>query len=104
MLSLVFVVVIHIRSDKGSKVTFALPVVIIPTRRIFRLFYKQYFYTQRQVEIEKKIKQKLSNTLRLNVWIFKIICFLHPHCHPKIKGDILKKSVKNKCVCFNDII
>ena len=28
-----------------------------------RLFYKQRFYKQHQVEIGKKIKQKLSNTI-----------------------------------------
>ena len=29
-------------------------------------FYKQRFYKQRQAEIGKKTKQKLSNTLKLN--------------------------------------
>ena len=36
-----------------------------------RFFYKQQFYKQRQAEIGKKIKQMLSNTLRLN------FCFIH---------------------------
>ena len=33
-------------------------------------FYKQHFYKQHEAEIGKKIKQKLSNTLRTNfqVW------------------------------------
>ena len=36
-----------------------------------------------------KIKQKLSKTLRLNSSYLKIIHFLHPRYHPKIKRDIL---------------
>ena len=35
---------------------------------VHALYYKQHFYKQRQAEICKKIKQKLSNTLRLNFW------------------------------------
>ena len=53
-------------------------------------FYKQHFYKQRQAEIGKKIKHKLSNTLRLNFRYLKIIRFLHPRYHPKIIGDNLK--------------
>ena len=51
----------------------------------------------------QKIKQKLSNTLRLNFRYLKIICFLHLHYHPKII-DILKKCTENKCVCSDDAI
>ena len=39
----------------------------------------------------QKFKQKLSNTLRLNL---KIIHFFHPDCHPKIIGDTLKNEQK----------
>ena len=52
----------------------------------------------------QKIKQKLSNALRLNFCFLKIICFIHPSYHPKIAGDILKKFIKSKCVCFNEFI
>ena len=52
----------------------------------------------------QKIKQKLSNTLRLNFWFLKIIRFLHPSYHPKIVQDILKNTKKNKCVSFNEVI
>ena len=38
-------------------------------------FYKQHFYKQRQAEIGKKIKHKLSNTLRLNFAIWKLFAF-----------------------------
>ena len=56
-----------------------------------RYFYKQHFYKQRQAEIDqKKNKQKLSNTPRLNFHYLKIIRFLHPCYQPKIMGDILK--------------
>ena len=46
----------------------------------------------------QKIKQKLSNTPRLNFCYLKIICFLHPGNHPKII-DVLK-NVKKKQVCL----
>ena len=59
-----------------------------------RFFYKQHLYTQRQAKIDKKIKQKLSNTLRLNFRYLKIIHFLHPRYHPKIIGDTLKNVSK----------
>ena len=42
-------------------------------------FYKQHFYNQRQAEIGKKIKQMLSNTLRLNFCYSEIIRILHLH-------------------------
>ena len=58
-----------------------------------RFLYQQYFYKQRQTEIGKKIKEILSNTLRL-----KIIHVLHQRFHPKVIGHILKSEQKNKCV------
>ena len=45
--------------------------------QLHAFFYKQHFYKQRLAEIGKKIKQKLSNTLRLNFCSLKIIRFLH---------------------------
>ena len=51
-----------------------------------RFFYKIHFYKQRQAEIGKKMKQMLSNTLRLNFCYLKIIRLFHS----KITGDILK--------------
>ena len=58
------------------------------------LFYKQHFYKQHQAEIDKKIKQKLSSTLRLNIHYLKAIHFLHPRYHPKVIADILKNIQK----------
>ena len=49
----------------------------------------------------KKIKQKLSNTLRLTFRCLKIIHFFHPRYYPKRYS---KKRTKNKCVCFKDVI
>ena len=46
------------------------------------------------------IKQKLSNTLRLNLGNLKIISFLHPSYHPKI----IENNIQKKCACVNDII
>ena len=48
----------------------------------------------------QKVKQMLSNTLRLNFSYLKIIHILHPRYHRKIKGHILKNKLKNKCVCI----
>ena len=65
--------------------------------RVTRFFiYKQQFYRQRQAEIVKKIKQKLSNTLELNLCLcyLKIFRFLHLCYHPKIIQDILKNVQK----------
>ena len=62
----------------------------------YTLFYKQHFYKQCQAEIGKKIKQKLSNSLRLNCHFLKIIRFLHPRYYPKILGDILKNVQKHR--------
>ena len=71
---------------------------IVPKRREksvnTRFFYKHHFYKQQQTEIDKKIKQKLSNILSLNFYYFKISCFFHPHHHPKIIGDILENMQK----------
>ena len=50
----------------------------------------------------KKVKQILSNTLRLNFWYLKIIGILHPRYNPKIIGHVLKKSQKNKYVCIHE--
>ena len=52
----------------------------------------------------QKIKQTLSNTLRLNFSYLKIIRILHPHYHPKIIGHILKNKEKNKFVCIHEIM
>ena len=46
------------------------------------LFYKRHFYIQDQAEIGKKIKQKISNTLRLN----------------------FDENIKKRSVYFNEII
>ena len=55
-----------------------------------RFFYKQHFYKQHQFKYGKKIKHKLSNTLRLNFCYLKIIPYLRPRYHPKMIGYILK--------------
>ena len=65
------------------------------------LFYKQRFYRQRNWQ---KIKQTLSDTLRLNFCYMKIFHILHLRYHPKIVGHILKNTPKNKCFCIHGII
>ena len=44
-------------------------------RTPIRLFYKQHLYEKQQAKISKKIKQRLSNNLRLNFCYLKIIRF-----------------------------
>ena len=51
-----------------------------------------------------KIKQMLSDTLRLNFCYLKMIHILHPHYHPKLIGHILKIKQKNKCVYIHEIM
>ena len=67
---------------------------------ITRFFYKQHFYKQRQAEVGK-IKQMLSNTLRLNFCCLKIIHIPHPRYYPKITVHILKNKQKKKYVWKN---
>ena len=55
-------------------------------------FSKQHFYKQRPVVNWQK--NKLSNTLSLNIRYLKIIRFLHPRYYPKTKGDTLKNVKK----------
>ena len=56
-----------------------------------RLFISNTFISNGQAEIGKKIKQKLSNTLRLNFCFFKMIYFLCASYHPKV-GHTLKNA------------
>ena len=67
-------------------------------------FYKQdfSFYKQRQAEIGKKIKQMLSNTLRLNFCHLKIIHILHD-VSSKNNRIYSKNKKNNKCVCIHGI-
>ena len=62
-----------------------------------------FFYGQHQAEIGKKIKQMLSNTLRLNFYYLKIIHILHPRYHPKTIGHILRNKQTYKWVCIHEI-
>ena len=52
----------------------------------------------------QKIRQILSNTLRLNYCCLKIIHIVYPSYCPKIIGHILKNKQKNRRVCFHEII
>ena len=61
--------------------------------------HKQNFYKEHQIETDiknQKIKQKLSNTLRLNFCYLKIIRFLHSRYHPKINRTYSYCLYKNK--------
>ena len=76
----------------------------IPTKIDTHFVYKQHCYKQRQVEIGKKIKQKLSNTLSIEHLILEISHILHPRYLSKIMGNILKNKERNKFVCIHEII
>ena len=52
-----------------------------------------FFYKQRQAgKIGRKIKQKLSNTLRLNFCYLKFIRFLHPRYHLNLRSSCRNSS------------
>ena len=53
---------------------------------------------------QKKIKQMLSKTLRLNFCYLKIIHILRSSDHAKIIGLIQKSNQKNKRVCIHESI
>ena len=65
--------------------------------------YTLFFYKQSGWNWQK-LKQKLSNTLRLNFCSPKTIHILHPPYHPKTIRDILKNKQNNKCVCIHKIM
>ena len=46
----------------------------------------------------------LSNKLRLNFCYLKIIHILHPRCHPKIIGHILKNKQRNRYGFIREIM
>ena len=64
----------------------------------YTLFYKQHLYKTPGWNWQK-IKQMLSNNLRLNFCYLKVIRILHQRYHSKIIGHILKNKQKNK-VCL----
>ena len=51
-----------------------------------------------------KNEAKAKQHLRLNFYYLRIICFRHPHYHPKIIGDIQKNVQKSKYVYINEVI
>ena len=68
-----------------------------------RFFISNTFISDARLELIK-IKQMLSNTLRLNFWYLKIVHILHPRYHPEIIGHIPKNKQNNKFVCVHEII
>ena len=70
----------------------------------YTLFFKSNTFISNARLNWQKIKQMLSNTLRLNFCYLKIIYILHPRNHRKITGHVLKNKRKNKCVCIHEII
>ena len=69
--------------------------------KLHAFFISNTFISNARLKLAKKIKQKLSNTLRLNFLYLKIIRFLHPRYQPKIIEDILfidntKNEAENK--------
>ena len=73
----------------------------VTSEAVSRFFYKKHFYKQRQAEIGKKIKQMLSNTLRVNFSYLKMIHILHLRYYSKIIVHILKRKQK-KYICKSE--
>ena len=66
---------------------------------IHAFFINNTFINKVRLKLEKKkIRQKLSNTLRLNLHNLKIINFHHPRHHPKIIGNFLKNVQKTNVI------
>ena len=62
-------------------------------------FINNTFINKVRLKLEKKkIRQKLSNTLRLNVHNLKIINFHHPRHNAKIIGNVLKNVQKTSVI------
>ena len=58
---------------------------------LYTLFYKQHFYKQSEAEIGKKIKEMLSNTMRLNFSYLTIIYIFYPRYNHAKKEIFYKK-------------
>ena len=89
-------------TNQRKKTCFQISVIIQGTTILLRTVNgRQYtlfiisntFISNARLKLEKN-KQKLSNTLRLNIHNLKIIRFFHPCYHPKIIGDIPKNVQK----------
>ena len=66
---------------------------------IHAFFINNTFINKVRLKLEKKkIRQKLSNTLRLNLHNLKIINFHHPRHHAKIIGNVLKNVQKTSVI------
>ena len=66
---------------------------------IHAFFINNTFINKVKLKLEKKkIRQKLSNTLRLNVHNLKTINFHHPRHHAKIIGNVLKNVQKTSVI------
>ena len=70
--------------------------------QIHAFFKKSNTFTSNASWNWRKIKQKLSNTLRQNFCYLKIILFVHPRYHSKIIGDIIKNCAKIKYISLNE--
>ena len=74
------------------------------TVKLDAFFTSNTFISIARVKFAKKIKQMLSNTLRLNFRYLKIIHILHLHYHPKIIGRTLKNKQKSQSACILEIM
>ena len=70
--------------------------------QIHAFFISNTFISNARLKLAKKVKQILSNTLRLNFWYLEVLGIFHPRYHPKIKGHILKNSQRNKYACIHE--
>ena len=68
---------------------------------VHAFFHKQHFYKQRQAETGEKIKQLLSNTLRLNFCCHSYSSFTGSS---KNNRTYSKKKKKKMCACIQEII
>ena len=64
--------------------------------------WRNTFISKARLKLAKN-QAKAKQQPRLNFSYLKIIHFFHPCHHQKLIWDILKKCIKDKCICFNEI-
>ena len=70
--------------------------------QIHAFFISNTFISNAKLKLAKKVKQILSNTLKLNFWYLEVIGILHPRYHPKIKGHTMRLIIMKMKIKINN--
>ena len=74
-----------------------------PTSLFTRFFISNIFISNTRLKLSKRNQAIAKQHFKTELFLFEIIPFLHSCYHPKTIGNILK-TVRNKCVCFSEIV